>query len=616
MEQLALLSVPNKVPSSRRSSLSVRRKSSLCPEISLLGSSHYSHVEIISCNTFDSDIHVEICQLFATLNTLWESEDPCDVAIVVGQTTVDAHKKVLSHFSPYFRAMFEARMAESQQDIIELHDVDATAVEDVIGFAYSGKLTLRQDNVQQITETGSMFQLGLILIECCRYLRNELDPANCLGIAQFADTYNLATMDLPNLARNFARVHFSELTHCEEFLELDTTQLVDLLSSPYLSCDNEEQVYEMCVNWLLYEPADRVLHVPEVLDKVHLCLMKLEYLSALTESVEPHASPFKEIRSYLLDQLDRWPGNCPCNNGPLKYCHRRRHLQENLCILGGLTPTGSRELEMDKYNPATREWTEFDKMLGRKTGVGAAEMDDFLYVAGGSDPKIVYRTVQKYSPRPEVPVWLTDVASMISSRAYFCLVKAINGFLYAIGGWNNDGECLKSVERYDPIRNRWSSTTPMSSKRSGAGCAAMMDHIYVCGGNDGIFTLNSVERLNLDSHVWEPVPPMQEKRCDLGCAVLNNFLYAVGGSKQDHASCERLNIRSQVWEVISPMTSLRPHGSIGAKFIKNILYVVGGSDRNVPNELEAYNPETDSWTPQPSMKNPSRIQGGYVVLTL
>ena len=141
--------------------------------------------------------------------------------------------------------MFAVGMAESQQDTIVLHGVDGATVEDVIGFSYSGKLVIRQDNVQQIVETASLFQLNPILVECCRYLRNELDSSNCLGISQFADTYNLTTLDLPNLARNYACVHFSELTHCEEFLTFDVDRLVDLLSSPYLLCDNEEQVYEV-----------------------------------------------------------------------------------------------------------------------------------------------------------------------------------------------------------------------------------------------------------------------------------------------------------------------------------------------------------------------------------
>ena len=48
------------------------------------------------------------------------------------------------------------------------------------------------------------------------------------------------------------------------------------------------------------------------------------------------------------------------------------------------------------------------------------------------------------------------------------------GMLYAIGGFDGVSP-LKSVERYDPVTNQWTSLPEMSSKRFGLGACA-------CGG--------------------------------------------------------------------------------------------------------------------------------------
>lgn len=59
-------------------------------------------------------------------------------------------------------------------------------------------------------------------------------------------------------------------------------------------------------------------------------------------------------------------------------------------------------------------------------------------------------------------------------------VAALNNRLFAIGG--NDGTTfLDSCECFDPLTNRWSYITPMSSPRAGVGCAVLDEILYVAG---------------------------------------------------------------------------------------------------------------------------------------
>lgn len=56
----------------------------------------------------------------------------------------------------------------------------------------------------------------------------------------------------------------------------------------------------------------------------------------------------------------------------------------------------------------------------------------------------------------------------------------IDGFLYVIGGHNGEKR-LKSIERYNPDTNIWSSFTPMLKALSSPSAVACEGHLYILG---------------------------------------------------------------------------------------------------------------------------------------
>ena len=61
-----------------------------------------------------------LLQVLSGLRSLRDSAQFCDVTIVCESQEFLCHKLVLSSFSPYFKAMFSANMAESNQDKVLL----------------------------------------------------------------------------------------------------------------------------------------------------------------------------------------------------------------------------------------------------------------------------------------------------------------------------------------------------------------------------------------------------------------------------------------------------------------------------------------------------------------
>lgn len=55
-----------------------------------------------------------------------------------------AHKVVLASVSPYFQAMFNDDLAEKLQHEIIIQDIDATALQILVEYSYTGKTMLTE----------------------------------------------------------------------------------------------------------------------------------------------------------------------------------------------------------------------------------------------------------------------------------------------------------------------------------------------------------------------------------------------------------------------------------------------------------------------------------------
>lgn len=72
----------------------------------------------------------------------------------------------------------------------------------------------------------SLFSSG-VKRACCDFLESQLDPSNCLGIRDFAETHNC--LDLMQAAELFSQKHFSEVVQHEEFMLLSQTEVEKLI---------------------------------------------------------------------------------------------------------------------------------------------------------------------------------------------------------------------------------------------------------------------------------------------------------------------------------------------------------------------------------------------------
>lgn len=107
-----------------------------------------------------------------------------------GDTKINAHKLVLASVSEYFSAMFNSDLMESRAKEVVLHDVNGEALNDLVTFAYTGCIELKEDSVENILAAAVLLRFVEVTEACTLFLKKQLDPNNCIGIAMFAESRN------------------------------------------------------------------------------------------------------------------------------------------------------------------------------------------------------------------------------------------------------------------------------------------------------------------------------------------------------------------------------------------------------------------------------------------
>ena len=103
---------------------------------------------------------------------------------------------------------------------------------------------------------------------------------------------------------------------------------------------------------------------------------------------------------------------------------------------------------VERYDPVANKWEEVAKCSATRAGLAAAVLNEHLYVVGGASDalfgSVILSSAEKYNPRDNT--W-RSISPMNTKRAGLS-VAAVDGHLYAIGGYDQNVKCLNSVERY------------------------------------------------------------------------------------------------------------------------------------------------------------------------
>lgn len=132
------------------------------------------------------------------------------------------------------------------QGRIELVDLEALVLDDVLEFVYTAEVTVSESNVADLLAAADFLQLSSLQSLCCQFLRAHLEPSSCVGIYLSAAARNCP--ELAQTARRFALEHFRHVAREDEFQQLPFAELRALLQSPLLNTSGEGELLEVALS--------------------------------------------------------------------------------------------------------------------------------------------------------------------------------------------------------------------------------------------------------------------------------------------------------------------------------------------------------------------------------
>ncbi|NWW80359.1 KLHL1 protein, partial [Climacteris rufus] len=498
---------------------------------------------------------------------------------------------VLSSVSDYFAAMFTSDVCEAKQEEIKMEGIDPNALWDLVQFAYTGCLELKEDTIENLLAAACLLQLPQVVEVCCHFLMKLLHPSNCLGIRAFADAQGCT--ELMKVAHNYTMENIMEVIRNQEFLLLPAEELHKLLASDDVNVPDEETIFHALMMWVKYDMQRRCNDLSMLLAYIRLPLLPPQILADLEnhalfkDDLECQKLILEAMKYHLLPErrtLMQSPRTKP-----------RKSTVGTLYAVGGMD-NNKGATTIEKYDLRTNIWIQAGVMNGRRLQFGVAVIDDKLFVIGGRDGLKTLNTVECYNPKTKA--W-TVLPPMSTHR--HGLVTVLEGPIYAVGG--HDGwSYLNTVERWDPQSQQWTFVASMSIARSTVGVAALNGKLYSVGGRDGSSCLSSMEYYDPHTNKWNMCAPMCKRRGGVGVATCDGFLYAVGGHDapaSNHCSrlllnVERYDPKTDTWTMVAPLSM--PRDAVGVCLLGDKLYAVGGYDgQTYLNTMEAYDPQTNEW---------------------
>uniref|UniRef100_A0A8B9TQQ8 Kelch like family member 30 n=1 Tax=Anas platyrhynchos TaxID=8839 RepID=A0A8B9TQQ8_ANAPL len=500
-----------------------------------------------------------------------------DVLLLAGGREFPCHRGVLALCSHYFHAMFSGDFAESIAARVELKEVDPAALETLLDFAYTGKVTINQGNVEGLMRTSSQLHFPTIQKACSRYLRQQMDATNCLGICEFAESHGCP--EVSSKAWSFLQENFEAVSQQEEFLQLSKERLAVYLSNEQLQVQEEQSVAEAVLRWVRHDPGPRAQFLPELLELAHLVSLPDQYLQNLL-AAEPLVRDSAASKALL--------------SPPQK-------LEEVLVVVGGRVLEESEDeeagLEMPAaprnfafYNPKSRQWIALPDFPDyNKWGFSLVALNNDVYVTGGSrgSQNDTWSTTQAWRFCPKDGAW-TPIASMLRARTNHTSA-VLNGEIYVIGGkalpgggrvgwWRGPGGLGSDGEHVVPACLAAPCPFQRSCKELWARCRLLLADLW--------------------SVITSPFIPkyLSAPRC----ATLHGLIYLIGdNTKKVHVYDPEANI----WQKVQLLHTLHENG--GMVPLGDRLFVTGGHwkgmDGDYRVEMEVYDCARDRWTREGSL---------------
>lgn len=447
-------------------------------------------------------------------------------------------------------------LSESKQTHVHLKNVDATTLQIIITYAYTGNLALSDSTVEPLYETACFLQVCCcvtrrnaslsaavadktpllclqvedVLLQCRDYLVKKINAENCVRMLSIGDLFSCS--ELKQSAKRMVEHKFPVVYRQEAFLQLSHELLVDVLSSDNLNVEKEETVREAAMLWLEYNMEARSQHLSSVLSQI-----RIDALSEVTQRAWFQGLPPND-KSVVVQGLYK--------SMPKFFKPRLGMTKEEMLIFMETLPETqgelyvmaiSRPITIVCYSPQAEKVYKLSNPPGDLQKFGTlVTPDNDVFIAGGQIP--FTNSISNHSKSSKIQAVFHSVSSffwldaqqntwvhktpMLCARIKPSLVYC-DGCIYAIGGDNVGGELNKrTVERYDVEKDEWSMRSPLPFAWNWSTSVVAHNCIWV-------MTHDLMYCYFPRADTWVEMAMRKTSRCFASAAAFGDLIFYIGG---------------------------------------------------------------------------------------
>ncbi len=236
-------------------------------------------------------------------------------------------------------------------------------------------------------------------------------------------------------------------------------------------------------------------------------------------------------------------------------------------------------------------------------------MDGKLFVGFGFTGSTDTSALYAYDPSSDGWSAVASAADTREAPAF----AAIDGRIYATGGWGGSGSPDSKLEIYDASSDSWTTGAPEPTPLAGSGVATLAGKMYVVGGcTASSCGVNTTQIYDPTANSWSTAATYPEPVAWESCGGIAGKLYCAGGTT-DSGTIVHSYVYDPETNSWSPMADL-PIDLWGSGYAsaEGLLLVSGGVTDNsgtITNQGYALDPSTNTWTAIPHSIN-TEYRGG------
>ena len=509
-----------------------------------------------------------------------------DVTITIENECIPANKMVLSCHSVFFEKMFKCEMKEKYENKVEIESVDGKAVKSLIDYMYNGNIDIDDRNVFELLAAADYLQLMGVKQYCFQYLQSNVTINNWLYTLKAVNLF--AGDKIKHQIYLYISTHFNEIVQTDDFNMLSNDDLKKLISYFKRTDVLATSLSRGIVTWVKHDVEGRKHHFLGLFKLIEVDQLSYEFIEDLSKEnfVQTNFDCHQFLVTSLLQLLK--------NQGDEK--------KKSRVISVGGKRTLSKVTEVyNIHNCNLTDYPDFPINIACHSLL-AGNGGNIFCIGGfdGDDLKFhTNHTVWLSNVKDRFEIWVK--VSLMNERRCVMGATEHDGKLVVAGGYNGS-DTLASAEFYDMSYDKWEQIASLIQNRHSNALVSCRGSLYALGGIDNSGAhLSSVERLKSLKGEWTESPSMLQPRKLLAAVNCSNVLYAIGGQASIDCSTrtstvEKFDPNENKWVYVSKMNSERC--AHAACVMQGKIYIVGGVDAK--NEfiktIECYNPSLDSWS--------------------